>query len=140
MREKDRKKNERNKIKNIRKYLFEKSDDFLIDYNNRKSIVAGYHWFNDWGRDTFISFKGLLLVTKKFDFAKEVLLSWSRQLKNGLIPNELNSKSYNSIDASLWFVVASYYYFVETKDSETILNDPMSPVADTCVPPHNSLE
>ena len=114
--------NERNKIKNIRKYLFEKSDDFLIDYNNRKSIVAGYHWFNDWGRDTFISFKGLLLVTKKFDFAKEVLLSWSRQLKNGLIPNELNSKSYNSIDASLWFVVASYYYFVETKDSETILN------------------
>lgn len=113
---------DKNTFKNFRKYLIEKSDDFLIDYNNRKSIVAGYHWFNDWGRDTFISFKGLLLVTKKYDFAKELLLSWAKVLKNGLIPNELTSKSYNSIDASLWFIVSAYYYFIETKDSETILN------------------
>ena len=69
------------------------------------TLLAGYPWFLDWGRDSLISFEGLLLVTKRFDIAKEVLQTLVRDIKFGLVPNGYsgfdNRPLYNSVDASL---------------------------------------
>jgi len=111
----------KNTLANLKTFLITKSEDFLVDFNRTKTIIAGYHWFNDWGRDTFISLRGLLLTTKKDEFAKDVISYWAKLIdKRGFIPNDLRSSNFNSIDSSLWFIVAVYYYFLHTKDIEYI--------------------
>ena len=84
------------------------------------SILAGYHWFADWGRDTFISLPGTLLSTGRHDEAKEVLETFGSVLDRGQIPNRFddygNPPHYNSIDASLWFVNAAWQYLQATGD------------------------
>lgn len=108
-----------NTLGNLKTFLLTKSEDFLIDFNRTKTIIAGYHWFNDWGRDTFISLRGLLLTTKKYGFASDVITYWGRLIdKRGFIPNDLRSQNFNSIDSSLWFIVAVYYFYIHTKDLE----------------------
>ena len=96
------------------------TDNFVVKKNNKKSIVAGYYWFGDWGRDTLISLPGIALVTKRFDDAKQMLLSFCEYCKNGLIPNafmDRDSKAvYNTVDASLWFVDRVYQYLKYTND------------------------
>jgi predicted glycogen debranching enzyme len=100
------------------------SDNFIVKKGLNKSIVAGYHWFADWGRDTLISLPGLTLVTQRFDESKKILLSICGQLKNGLIPNafmDRDSKAvYNTVDASLWFIDRVYQYFKYTRDIDFI--------------------
>ncbi len=87
------------------------ADSFVVGRNDGMSIIAGYHWFDDWGRDAMISLPGLLLSTGRFDDAKAVLSSFAAALKDGVLPNDLGAKSYNTVDASLWFIqaVSSYY-------------------------------
>ncbi len=84
------------------------------------SILAGYHWFADWGRDTFIALPGTLLSTGRFDEAREVLETFGNVLDGGQIPNRFddygNPPHYNSIDASLWFVNAAWQYLQATSD------------------------
>ena len=65
------------------------SDTFIIDRPDfgTKSVIAGYPWFLDWGRDTFISFEGLFLITKRFEDAKNVFRTFTREMKEGLVPN-----------------------------------------------------
>ncbi len=96
------------------------ADNFIVKKADKKSIVAGYHWFADWGRDSLISLPGLTLVTNRYHEAKQILLSLSEQLKNGLIPNaymDRDSKSvYNTVDASLWFIDRVYQYIKYTND------------------------
>ncbi|MCK5112622.1 MAG: glycogen debranching enzyme N-terminal domain-containing protein, partial [Thermoplasmatales archaeon] len=96
------------------------TDNFVVKKNNKKSIVAGYHWFGDWGRDTLVSLPGIALVTKRFDDAKQMLLSFGEHRKNGLIPNafmDRDSKAiYNTVDASLWFIDRVYQYLKYTND------------------------
>lgn len=96
------------------------TDNFVVKKDNKKSIVAGYHWFGDWGRDAMISLPGIALVTKRFDDAKQMLLSFGEHCKNGLIPNAVmdrDSKAvYNTVDASLWFVDRVYQYLKYTND------------------------
>ena len=98
------------------------SDNFIVYRNSRKlhTILAGYPWFLDWARDSFISFEGLLLVTKRFEIAREVLLTFVGKIKEGLIPNgfsEYDGKPlYNSVDASLLFINAVYKYVQYTND------------------------
>jgi len=90
------------------------------DHKNNKHILAGYFWFGPWGRDTFISLPGLLLVPRKFSAAKKILHSFSHLLKNGLIPNfqqdQQEDRGYNTVDASLWYVNAILQYLKYTKD------------------------
>lgn len=113
--------NNLNTLANLKNFLVKRSEDFLIDFGRTKTIIAGYHWFGDWGRDTFISLRGLLLTTKEYKFASEVITYWARLIdKRGFIANDLRSSSYNSIDSSLWFIVAIYYYYIHTKDLEFI--------------------
>ena len=96
------------------------ADNFIVKKEQGKSIIAGYHWFSDWGRDTLIALPGLTLVTKRFEDAKMILLSFAKYCKNGLIPNVFMDRdqeaSYNTVDASLWFIDRVYQYYKYTKD------------------------
>ncbi len=86
--------------------------------------MAGIPWFLDWGRDAFISFEGLLLVTKRFDIAREVLLTFTRDIKFGLVPNGYsgfdNRPLYNSVDASLLLFEQVNKYLKYTEDYKFI--------------------
>lgn len=88
------------------------------------TIIAGYPWFLDWGRDTLISFEGLLLCTKQYKIAKEVLLTQARDIKFGLIPNGYsgydNRPLYNSADSSLLMFEAIHKYLEYTKDYDFV--------------------
>ncbi|MBV9659092.1 MAG: glycogen debranching enzyme N-terminal domain-containing protein [Verrucomicrobia bacterium] len=78
------------------------------------TINAGYPWFTDWGRDTFISLRGLCLATGRFAEAGEILLRWAGTVSEGMLPNRFpdagQPPEYNSVDASLWFIIAACEY------------------------------
>ena len=95
------------------------ADSFIVKgINNRRAVIAGYHWYEPWGRDAFLSFPGLMLVTGRFEDARNVLSNFSEHCKHGLIPNFLQDQSgeaaYNSVDASLWYVNAVLQYLKYT--------------------------
>ncbi len=104
------------------------TDSFIVYRPNfaLHTIIAGYPWFLDWGRDSLISFEGLLLATKRYDIAKEVLLTTIRDIKFGLVPNGYsgydNRPLYNSVDSSLLLFEAVYKYLKYTGDYEFIKN------------------
>jgi predicted glycogen debranching enzyme len=87
---------------------------------DRKSVIAGYFWFEAWGRDIFISLPGLTLVTGRFEDARKILLDFMRHCKQGLIPNFVQDESeepaYNTVDATLWYVNAVLQYLKYTGD------------------------
>lgn len=89
-----------------------------------RSIIAGYHWFTDWGRDTMISLEGLLLISGQFLEAKCILETFLHHLKDGLIPNMFPDKEnngiYNTADATLWFFHAVERYLAYTNDNDLI--------------------
>lgn len=116
---------EKRKDENTRSFLV--ATDNFIAYRptfGLHTIIAGYPWFLDWGRDTLISFEGLLLVTKRHDLAKEVLLTVTRDIKYGLVPNGYsevdNSPLYNSVDSSLLLFEQVQKYLEYTNDYEFI--------------------
>jgi predicted glycogen debranching enzyme len=86
----------------------------------QKSVIAGYHWFEAWGRDAFISLPGLMLVTGRFEDARKVFLTFQKHFQQGLIPNfipdQLAPPAYNSVDATLWFANAVLQYLKYTDD------------------------
>jgi len=86
------------------------ADTYLVRRGAGKTIVAGYPWFTDWGRDTFISLRGLCLATGRLDVAGDILLEWSNVVSEGMLPNLFPDQGvrpeYNSVDASLWYIVA----------------------------------
>jgi predicted glycogen debranching enzyme len=79
-----------------------------------RTIVAGYPWFADWGRDTFIALRGLCLATGRLDDARAILREWSGAVRDGLLPNRFPDRGdepeYNAVDASLWYVIAVHEY------------------------------
>ncbi|HKN46441.1 MAG TPA: glycogen debranching enzyme N-terminal domain-containing protein, partial [Candidatus Polarisedimenticolia bacterium] len=90
--------------------LHRAADSYLVRRGEGRSIVAGYPWFTDWGRDTFIALRGLCLSAGRLDEARAILLEWSGSLSEGMLPNRFPDRGeapeYNAVDASLWFVVA----------------------------------
>ncbi len=90
--------------------LREAADKFFVRTSARSSIIAGYPWFTDWGRDTMISIPGLCLHTGRVEEAKQILRDYAGQAKDGLIPNRFvednSTPDYNTVDATLWFVNA----------------------------------
>jgi predicted glycogen debranching enzyme len=90
----------------------------------RRTIIAGYHWFTDWGRDTMISLEGLTLLTGRHREAREILLSFSDAARDGLIPNLFpegaRSGLYHTADATLWFFHAIDRYVEATGDRELL--------------------
>ncbi|WP_447977533.1 amylo-alpha-1,6-glucosidase [Candidatus Nitrospira bockiana] len=79
-----------------------------------RTIIAGYPWFTDWGRDTFIAMRGLCLATGRLDVAGAVLLAWAETVSEGMLPNRFpdagGEPEYNAVDASLWYVAAVHEY------------------------------
>jgi predicted glycogen debranching enzyme len=97
------------------------ADSFIVEsIAGRKAVIAGYFWFEPWGRDTFISLPGLMLVTGRFSDAKNILQNFIQYCRDGLIPNYVSDKSgkpaYNTVDATLWFVNAVLKYLKYTGD------------------------
>lgn len=89
-----------------------------------KSIIAGYHWFTDWGRDTMISLEGLTLTTGRYKEARYILRTFANYVRDGLIPNMFPEHDktglYHTADASLWFFHAVHRYLQATQDRETL--------------------
>ena len=117
-----------NKIQLLRNYVIA-TDNFIVYRPSfgLHTVIAGYPWFLDWGRDTLISFEGLLLKTKRFEIAKEVLLTMIRDVKFGLVPNGYsgydNRPLYNSVDSSLLLFEQIEKYIKYTNDEEFIKNN-----------------
>ena len=86
------------------------ADQFIVARGDQKTIVAGYHWFADWGRDTMIALPGLTLATGRYETAKSVLLEFARHVDQGMLPNRFpdagEEPEYNTVDATLWFFEA----------------------------------
>jgi predicted glycogen debranching enzyme len=89
-----------------------------------QSIIAGYHWFGDWGRDTMIALPGLTLATGRPKIARQVLFAFARYVNGGMLPNNFpdagGKPEYNTVDATLWFFEAVRQYFAETQDRSTL--------------------
>ena len=105
------------------KWLIQAVDSFIVyrASTRRKSVIAGYHWFDDWGRDSLISLPGLTLVTGRFGDAQEILMTFERYCDKGVIPNRFSDKAgdiplYNTVDATLWFFNAVLQYLKYTGD------------------------
>jgi predicted glycogen debranching enzyme len=88
------------------------------------SVIAGYHWFGDWGRDTMIALPGLTLATGRPDIARKILLAFSRYVEGGMLPNNFpdagGKPEYNTVDAALWYFEAVRQYFEATQDTATL--------------------
>jgi predicted glycogen debranching enzyme len=86
------------------------ADQYLVRRGTGRTIVAGYPWFTDWGRDTFIALRGVCLATGRFADARDILLEWAGTVSEGMLPNRFpdsgDAPEFNSVDASLWFVIA----------------------------------
>jgi glycogen debranching enzyme len=87
------------------------TDQFLVRRGEGCTIIAGYHWFSDWGRDTMISLPGLTLATGRHEEARQILLAFARAVDRGMVPNRFpdagESPEYNTVDATLWFFEAA---------------------------------
>ncbi len=108
--------------------LIAAANDFVVarktaDGLGGSTILAGYPWFSDWGRDTMISLPGLLLATNRHHSAGQVLCLFAKYVSEGMIPNVFDDYShqpaYNTVDASLWFIHACFEYLKHSRDHET---------------------
>jgi predicted glycogen debranching enzyme len=95
--------------------LHRAADAYLVTRGSGRTIVAGYPWFTDWGRDTFIALRGICLAADRIDEARRILLEWTGAISEGMLPNRFPDRGeapeFNSVDASLWFVIAVYDLF-----------------------------
>ncbi|SAL58135.1 amylo-alpha-1,6-glucosidase [Caballeronia telluris] len=90
------------------------ADAYVIARRDGHTILAGFPWFTDWGRDTFIAMRGLLITQGRLQYAESILLEWADMLSEGMLPNRFPDRGgipeYNAVDASLWFAVAAHDY------------------------------
>lgn len=90
------------------------------------TVIAGYHWFTDWGRDTMISLPGLTLSTGRFDDAKKIISAFAQSVSMGMLPNRFQEKEppeYNNVDGTLWYFIAVYKYLQASGDKKFVLNE-----------------
>ena len=96
----------------------------LLEEPDGRSVIAGYHWFGDWGRDTMIALPGLALVTGRSEVARHILLAFARYVDAGMLPNNFpdagGKPEYNTVDAALWYFEAARQYFAATQDTATL--------------------
>ncbi|HOJ79722.1 MAG TPA: amylo-alpha-1,6-glucosidase [Clostridiales bacterium] len=122
--------------------LVRSADHFIVHRRstNSKTIIAGYPWFTDWGRDTMISLPGLTLPTGRYEDAADILAAFSRYVRHGLVPNMFPDRGgepvYNTVDAALWYFEAICKYVEETGDTalvKDILYDSMLQIIDSYI-------
>jgi predicted glycogen debranching enzyme len=102
---------ERRRRKRFPTPLHRAADAYLVSRGRGRTIIAGYPWFTDWGRDTFIALRGLCLATGRLADARDILLEWAGAVDAGMLPNRFPdagaTPEFNAVDASLWFIVAA---------------------------------
>lgn len=107
--------------------LVRAADQYMVDRGSGKTIIAGYHWFGDWGRDTMIALPGITLVTGTYDAARAILGEFAKHVSRGMLPNRFpdagEEPEYNSVDAALWFFEATRAYLAYTRDEEFVLRE-----------------
>ncbi|GAC1662353.1 MAG: amylo-alpha-1,6-glucosidase [Candidatus Acidiferrum sp.] len=105
------------------------ADQFIVKRSlsagsDGRSVIAGYHWFGDWGRDTMIALPGLTLATGRPEVAKQILLAFAVYVDGGMLPNNFpdagGRPAYNTVDAALWYFEAVRQYFAATQDTVTL--------------------
>ncbi len=106
------------------------ADQFIVNRGeDLKTIVAGYHWFTDWGRDAMIALPGLTLATGRFSDAKKIIRAFARSASQGMLPNRFpdagQAPEYNTADATLWFFIAIYRYLRYSGDKHFVKNELM---------------
>jgi predicted glycogen debranching enzyme len=110
------------------------ADQFIVARGDQKSVIAGYPWFGDWGRDTMISLPGLTLVTGRFDDARSILRAFARSIDRGMLPNRFpdsgETPEYNTVDATLWMFHAVHEFLRYTGDYDFIRAELYQPLAD----------
>jgi predicted glycogen debranching enzyme len=104
------------------------ADAYLVRRGAGRTIVAGYPWFTDWGRDTFIAIRGLCLATGRLADARDILVEWAGAVSDGMLPNRFPDRGeapeFNSVDASLWFVIAAHECLAAPGGREPVLSAP----------------
>jgi predicted glycogen debranching enzyme len=111
------------------RHLVLASDQFIVERRSAshpegRSVIAGYHWFGDWGRDTMISLPGLTLATGRPEVAAEILRTFAEFVDQGMLPNRFpdagETPEYNTVDATLWYFEALRAYYAATGDARLI--------------------
>lgn len=100
------------------------ADAFLVKRGELETVIAGYHWFSDFGRDATIALPGLALATRRYEEARRILLAFAESMSQGMLPNRFPDRGeapeYNSVDATLWFFEAARAYGEQSGDHEFV--------------------
>jgi predicted glycogen debranching enzyme len=108
----------------FRQLLVQAADQFIVQRGEGSTIIAGYPWFTDWGRDTMIALRGLALCTRRFDDARAILVAFAGAVDRGMLPNRFTdageSAEYNTADATLWYFEAVRAFLEHTQDGEFV--------------------
>ena len=110
------------------------ADQFIVARGEQKSVIAGYPWFGDWGRDTMISLPGLTLVTGRYDDARSILRGFAANVDRGMLPNRFpdagEAPEYNTVDATLWLFHAVFEFLRYTRDYEFVRTELYQPLVE----------
>ena len=121
-------------VDDLTKQLVLAADQFIAKRGDGETVIAGYPWFSDWGRDTMISLNGLTLATNRPEIAKNILLEFSRHLSQGMLPNRFpdvgEEAEYNTVDATLWYFEATRAYLEKSRDYDFVRQNLYSKLAD----------
>ena len=102
------------------------ANSYLVRRGSGKTIIAGYPWFGDWGRDTFISLRGLCVAIDRLEVARDILTEWAGTVSMGMLPNRFPDRGvmpeFNSVDASLWYIIALFEYLRAAQGKPTLNN------------------
>lgn len=108
----------------LEKQLVLAADQFVVSRGSGHTVIAGYPWFSDWGRDTMIALNGLTLATGRQEIARDIILEFSRHISEGMLPNRFpdagDEAEYNTVDATLWYFEAVRAYLEKTGDTEFV--------------------
>lgn len=118
----------------LSKQLVLAADQFIVKRGEGHTVIAGYPWFSDWGRDTMIALPGLTLSTGRPEIARDILLEFARNVSQGMLPNRFpdagDEAEYNTVDATLWFFEAVRAYVEETGDLKFVRQNLYEVMAD----------
>lgn len=107
--------------------LLTAADQFIVKRGEGSTVIAGYPWFSDWGRDTMIALPGLTLVNGRYDIARQILSEYSNHISEGMIPNRFpdqgDTADYNTVDATLWYIEAVRAYAKASGDEDFVRDE-----------------